>query len=66
MARTTQKSTQADAESTAESTTDEMIESEREKTAATILPINNAFELELQDSFYASKYLPHCILMSLE
>lgn len=41
MARTAQKSKHAEAESTAESTTDEIIDNEREKTAATIFAINN-------------------------
>jgi hypothetical protein len=41
--RTAQTSRHAEAESTAESTTDEIIESDRENIAATILAINNAF-----------------------
>ena len=41
-----QSSRHADAESTAESTTDEMIDSDRENTAATILAMSNVFGRE--------------------
>jgi hypothetical protein len=41
MARTAQNNKHAEAESTAESTTDEIIESDFEKTAATIFASNN-------------------------
>ncbi len=43
IARNAQNNKHAEAESTAESTTDEIIESDREKTAATIFAINNVW-----------------------